>query len=60
MHRISDAVVTGGRLLLANLPFAEGQHVEVLVAELPVKASKRQSLKAYFNFRTPVGSSRSG
>lgn len=43
MHRIDDAVVKGGRLILSGLPFAEGQHVRVIVNEVdarqPVTAS---------------------
>jgi len=34
MHRINDAVVRGGQLVLSGLPFAEGQHVQVVVAAL--------------------------
>ena len=34
MHRINDAIVRGGQLVLSGLPFAEGQHVQVVVAEL--------------------------
>jgi hypothetical protein len=34
MHRINDAVVRGGKLVLSDLPFAEGQHVQVIVAEV--------------------------
>ena len=33
MHHVDDAIVRGGRLLLSNLQFAEGQHVRVIVAE---------------------------
>jgi hypothetical protein len=32
MHRIVDAIVHGGTLVLRDLPFAEGQHVRVVVA----------------------------
>lgn len=32
MHRINDAVVHGGQLVLTDLPFADGQHVRVVVA----------------------------
>jgi hypothetical protein len=44
MHRINDAIVTGGKLVLSGLPFAEGQHVEVVVAELPSESMKRNSI----------------
>ena len=44
MHTIRDAVVRGGQLVLSHLPFAEGQHVEVIVAELPGGSSKRASI----------------
>lgn len=34
MLRINDIVVRDGKLVLSNLPFAEGQHVQVLVDAL--------------------------
>ena len=33
VHRIDDAIVRDGKLVLTNLPFAEGQHVRVVLAE---------------------------
>ena len=33
MHQINDAVVMDGKLVLSDLPFAEGQHVRIVVAE---------------------------
>ena len=33
MHQINDAVVMDGKLMLSNLPFAEGQHVRIVVEE---------------------------
>jgi len=33
MHRIQKAVVRDGKLVLTGLPFAEGQHVRVIVTE---------------------------
>jgi hypothetical protein len=48
MHRINDAVIHDGKLVLANLPFAEGQHVHVLVTlsepgpRLPIEELRRQ------------------
>ena len=33
MHEINDAVVQGGKIVLSHLPFADGQHVRVTVAE---------------------------
>lgn len=44
MHRINDAVVHGGRLVLTDLPFAEGQHVQVVVAEQDSQAAKPVSI----------------
>jgi hypothetical protein len=41
MHRINDAVVRGGQLVLTGLPFAEGQHVQVVVAELQEESTIR-------------------
>jgi hypothetical protein len=37
MHQINDAVVKGGQLILSDLPFAEGQHVRVFVAEVAIR-----------------------
>ena len=42
MHRIDDAIVRGGKIVLSDLPFADGQHVRVTVAEQD--AAPRQSL----------------
>jgi hypothetical protein len=40
MHRIDDAIVREGKIMLANLPFAEGQHVNITVTETgPIKRS---------------------
>jgi hypothetical protein len=44
MHRINDAIVKDGKLVLSGLPFAEGQHVEVIVAELRGESTKRVSI----------------
>lgn len=33
MHRINDAIAHNGKLILADLPLAEGQHVQVIVSE---------------------------
>ena len=46
MHRIDDAIVRGGKLVLSNLPFPEGQHVQVLVAERTADAgdSRRDTI----------------
>ena len=44
MHRINDAVVRGGKLVLSDLPFAEGQHVQVVVAELQHEPSKQATI----------------
>ena len=33
MHQIDDAVVKGGKIVLSDLPFADGQHVRVIVSE---------------------------
>ena len=32
MHRINDAIVRDGKVVLCDLPFADGQHVQILVA----------------------------
>jgi hypothetical protein len=44
MHRIDDAIVRDGTLVLAGLPFAEGQHVRVVVAEVEVPRAKAVSI----------------
>jgi hypothetical protein len=44
MHRINDAIVSGGKLVLSDLPFAEGQHVNVVVAEIQVPPSDRLAI----------------
>lgn len=33
MHQIDDAIVQGGKMVLSDLPFADGQRVRVIVAE---------------------------
>jgi hypothetical protein len=33
MHEINDAIVRDGKVILSHLPFADGQHVRILVAE---------------------------
>ena len=33
MHQIDDAIVRGGRIVLSDLPFPDGQRVRVIVAE---------------------------
>lgn len=32
MHEINDAIVNGGKIVLSYLPFADGQHVRIIVA----------------------------
>lgn len=44
MHRINDAIVKDGTLVLSDLPFADGQHVQVVVAELQSEPIKRVSI----------------
>jgi hypothetical protein len=45
MHQINDAIVRGGKLVLSGLPFAEGQHVRVVVAETDAAAQQRLSIE---------------
>jgi hypothetical protein len=33
MHEINDAIVQGGKIVLSQLPFIDGQHVRIIVAE---------------------------
>lgn len=44
MHEIDDAVVQGGKIVLSHLPFADGQHVRVIIAETDVTAAARMSI----------------
>jgi hypothetical protein len=36
MHEINDVIVQDGKIVLSHLPFADGQHVRVVVAEADV------------------------
>ncbi len=45
MHRIHNAVVQGGKLVLSDLPFPDGQHVEIIVAELDEVVPGRASIE---------------
>jgi hypothetical protein len=45
MFKIADAVVRGGQLVLSGLPFAEGQHVEVVVAEVHPTQDQQPQIK---------------
>jgi hypothetical protein len=33
MHEINDAIVKDGTIVLSHLPFPDGQHVRIVVAE---------------------------
>ena len=44
MHQINDAIVRDGKLILSNLPFAEGQHVRVVVAEVDAQPTTTTSI----------------
>jgi hypothetical protein len=44
MHQINDAIVTDRKLVLSDLPFAEGQHVRILVAEADEPVAKTASI----------------
>ncbi len=44
MHQIDNAIVRGGTLVLSDLPFAEGQHVRILVAPVDVQLEQRSSI----------------
>lgn len=52
MHRIDDAIAHGGRRVLSDLPFAEGQHVRIVVAEIDAKAPTRTIQKYAHFFQT--------
>jgi hypothetical protein len=44
MHQINDAIVKGGKLELSHLPFADGQHVRILVTEKDAQPAIRRSI----------------
>lgn len=46
MHRINDAIVRDGKLVLSDLPFSEGQHVRILVEENPQAPLSIQQVRA--------------
>ena len=45
MHRINDAIVRGGKLFLADLPFAEGQRVTVVLDEVDSRSAETRSIE---------------
>lgn len=44
MHQINDAIVKGGQVVLSNLPFADGQHVRVVIEEANAQSAKGVSI----------------
>jgi hypothetical protein len=44
MHQINDVIVREGKLVLSNLPFAEGQRVRVVVSEAEPRTAKTISI----------------
>jgi hypothetical protein len=45
MHRINDAIVKDGKLILSNLPFADGEHVRIVVDKaIVLPAAKTASI----------------
>jgi hypothetical protein len=45
MYQVDDAIVRGGKIVLSDLPFPEGQHVRVVVAELNGESAKRLDIQ---------------
>lgn len=45
MHEINDAIVQGGKIVLSQLPFPDGQHVRVLVEKADQPAARRIPIK---------------
>lgn len=45
MHQINDAIVKGGKVVLSDLPFADGQHVRVVVEETNGASASRLSIE---------------
>ena len=41
MHQVNDAVVRGGKIVLSDLPFADGQRVRVVVSESDAAAASQ-------------------
>ena len=44
MYQIDDAIVNAGKLVLSDLPFSEGQHVRIFVAEIDERPAKPASI----------------
>jgi hypothetical protein len=45
MHEINDAIVRDGKIVLSHLPFADGQHVHIVVSEAETLAAPRRSIQ---------------
>jgi hypothetical protein len=45
MYQVDDAIVRGGKIVLSDLPFPEGQHVRVVVAELNGESAERLDIQ---------------
>jgi len=44
MHEINDAIVQSGKVVLSHLPFADGQHVRIIVDEV-IEPGKRMPIQ---------------
>ena len=44
MHYIDDAIVKEGKLVVSNLPFAEGQRVRIVMTEVDALPEKIASI----------------
>ncbi|HZL33950.1 MAG TPA: hypothetical protein VFC78_01490 [Tepidisphaeraceae bacterium] len=44
MHQINDAIVRDGKIVLSNLPFADGQHVQIVVADADEQLAKTATI----------------
>ncbi len=44
MHEINDLIVQKGKIVLTQLPYADGQHVRVIVVEAEAQPAKRASI----------------
>jgi hypothetical protein len=45
MHQIDDAIVHGGKIMLSGLPFADGQRVRIVLAEVDAESSNNASIE---------------
>lgn len=40
MHQVNDAIVHGGKVVVTNVPFSDGQRVQVTISEVVPQANR--------------------